>query len=71
MQAAVRADRFQARAQPQVKRVAEDDLRVHFLEFARLDRLDRAVGADRHEDRRFDHAVIQRDAAAACLAVGA
>jgi len=71
MQAAVRGDGFEPRAQPQVKRVAEDDLRMHFLELARLHRLDSAVRADRHEDRRLDHAVIERDAAAAREAVRA
>jgi hypothetical protein len=71
VQAAVRADRFEARAQPEVKRIAEDDLRMHFLEFAWLDGFHGAVSADGHEDRRFDDAVIQRDAAAARLAVGA
>ncbi len=66
----MRGDRFETRTQPQVKRVAENDLRVNFVEFARLDRLHRAVGADRHEDRRFDDAVIERQTAAARLAVG-
>ncbi len=70
VQAAVCADRLQPWTQPQVEGVAEDDLRVHFLELARLNRLHCAVSAHRHEDRRFDHAVIQRQATATRLAVG-
>ena len=29
--------------------------------------LDRALGADGHEDGRFDHAMVGRDASRACL----
>jgi hypothetical protein len=53
-----------------VEGVAEADLRADVVEVARRHRLDRAVGADRHEDRRFDGAVGQREAAAAGGAVG-
>jgi hypothetical protein len=56
--------------QPQVEGVAQDDLRAHLLERARQHALDRAVGAHRHEDRRLDDAVVQREAAAAGLALG-
>src|SRR5260370_25390261 len=70
MQAAVRRDGFQPGTQPEVKGVAEDDLRVHFLELARCDGFHRAVRADGHENRRLDHTMVQCDAAAASLAVG-
>ncbi len=70
VQAAVRGDDLQPRAQPQVEGVAEADLRTDLVEVARRHRLDRAVGADRHEDRRLDDAVRQRQPAAACGTVG-
>ena len=64
VQAAVCLDDFQARAQPQVEGVAQNDLRVHFLELAR--RIAFTVRrSHRHENRRLDHAVIERDAATA------
>ena len=65
VQPAVRRDDVDARAQPQVKRVAQDDLRADVEQFVGRHRLDRAVGADRHEDRRVDDAVRQRQSAAA------
>src|SRR6266702_3682247 len=43
-----------AGAQPQMKGVAEDDAGAVLEELRRAHRLDRAVGADRHEDRRLD-----------------
>ncbi len=55
---------------PQVEGVAEDDLGAHRLERAGQHALDGAVGADRHEDRGLDDAVVQRQAAAAREAVG-
>ena len=68
MQPAEGAQHVQPRPQPQVEGVAEDDLRAHLFERARRDALDRAVGADRHEDRRLDDAVVEREAAAAGIA---
>lgn len=70
VQAAVRGDHFQPRAQPQVEGVAEADLRTDFGEVARRHRFHRAVGADRHEDRCVDDAVCERHAATAGGAVG-
>ena len=70
LQTAVRGDDFQSRPQPEVKGVAEADLRADFVEVARRHRLDCSVGSDRHEDRRFDDAVRQREASAARGAVG-
>jgi hypothetical protein len=68
MQAAELLHHIQPGAHPQVEGVAQDDLRVHVLQALRRDALDRAIGAHRHEDRRFDHAVVERQAAAAGVA---
>ena len=70
VQAAELAQHVEPRAQPQVEGVAEDDLRAHVLERTRHHALDGAVGPHRHEDRRLDHAVVERQAAAAGLAFG-
>ena len=64
VQAAVRGDDLEARAQPEVKRVAEHDLRAELDELVRRHRLDGAVGADRHEHRRLDGAVRELEPAA-------
>ena len=64
MQAAEPAQDVEARAQPEVKGVAEDDLGAHRLERGRQHALDGAVGAHRHEGRRLDAAVIECEAAA-------
>ena len=61
VQAAVRGDHLEARAQPQVEGVAEHDLRADLDELRGRHRLDRAVGADRHEHRRLDGAVGERE----------
>ena len=47
-------------SRPKVKmiRVAKNDLRTNLVKFPLLDRLDTSLGADRHEDGRFDRAVI-------------
>ena len=50
--------------QPQVEGVAEDDLGADLLEFIGRHRLHGTVGADRHEDRRLNDAVIERQFAA-------
>ena len=64
VQPAVRRDHLQPRPQPQMKRVAEHDAGAEFGELGRAHRLHRAVGADRHEDRRLDLAVGKREHAA-------
>ena len=61
-------DQVVARAQPQVVGVAEDDLGAELLELLRVQRLDRSLGADRHEHRGFHRAVGQGEPAAAGLA---
>ena len=58
------------RAHPEVEGVAEDDLRAHVVQAARHHALDGAVGADRHEDRRLHHAMVELQGAAAGVAVG-
>ena len=50
------------------ERVAENDLRAHFFQFVGRHRLDGAVRADGHEDRRLHDAVVEGQFAAAGLA---
>src|SRR5256714_2674346 len=64
VQALMRGDDVESRPQPQMVGVAEDDLRAELLELARCHGLDRAVSADRHEDRRLDGAMRERQAPA-------
>lgn len=70
VQAAVLFHDGGAGAQPQVEGVAQHDLRADVLELVRQHGLDAAVGADRHENGGLDHAVVERQAAAAGAAVG-
>ena len=53
-------DPLVAGAQVQVVGVREDDARADLVEVVGVERLDRRVRADRHELRRLDHAVWQR-----------
>jgi len=64
-------DQLVARAQIQVIRVAEDDLRARFLEVALAHRLDAPLGADRHERRRLDQAMRRVHLAEAGAAIRA
>ena len=70
MQSTVRGDDFEAGAQPQVKGVAEADLGADLVQVTRGHCFNRAVGADRHEDRCFDDAMRQGQAAASGETVG-
>ena len=70
VQPAVRRDHLQARAQPQVKGVAEDDARAVLDELRGAHGLHRAVGADRHEHRGLDRSVRQLQGSRARGAVG-
>ncbi len=63
MQPAVRPDHVQPGTQPEVKGVAENHLRSDRAQVLRAHGLDRAVGADRHECRRFHRAVREREPA--------
>jgi hypothetical protein len=53
-----------------VEGVAETDLRAAFDQVARGHRLDRPVGANRHEGGGFDDAMGEADAASTGCAVG-
>ena len=64
VQAGVGGDDVEPRSQPEMKGVAEHDLGAKRLELVWRHRLDRAVGADRHEHRRLDGAVGQREPSA-------
>src|SRR5262249_7436766 len=54
MQAASLADDLHPRSDIQVIRVAENDLRPHLAQLARVERFDARLRADRHEHRCFD-----------------
>ena len=56
MQAAGGAENIQAGTNGEMVGVAQQNLRAHLAQFARVQRLDAGLGADRHEDRRLDHA---------------
>ncbi len=62
MESAELADQLMAGPEPEVVGVSEDDLGAEFLDFRRMQGFDRALGADRHEDRRFDRAMGQNQA---------
>jgi hypothetical protein len=70
MQSAVRAQDLVARPQHQVKRVAEHDLRAQALELLGRHGLHGSICSHRHERGRLDHAVRQREPAAAREARG-
>ncbi|MPN22683.1 hypothetical protein SDC9_170066 [bioreactor metagenome] len=70
VQALVRLDGIQPRAQPQVEGVAEADLGADVVQRLGGHGLDRAVGTDRHEDGGLDDAVVQRQRAAPGGAIG-
>src|SRR6202011_6193188 len=61
----MRGDDVESRPQPQMIGVPEDDLCAELLELAWCHGLDRPVGADRHEDRRLDGAMRERQTPAA------
>src|SRR5690349_25039815 len=71
MQAAVAADDLETRAQPQVKGVAEQDLRAARGHLVGRDALHRAVRPDRHEGGRVDPAVreLEHPAPGAAIAM--
>ena len=70
VQAAKALHDVQPRPHPQVKGVAQNDLRSHLVQAAWHDALDRAVSAHRHEDGRLHHAVVEGEAATAGQAFG-
>ncbi len=64
VQSLMRRDDLEARSQIQVKGVAEHDFGADFFEILRRHRLDRTVGADRHERRRLYGAAREFEPAA-------
>ena len=69
VQTAMRSDDIKPWPQPQVKGVAQHDVRIDLLKLERTHRLHRAIGAHRHEGRRFHPAVRKSQRAAPCRAV--
>ena len=65
VQAAVPCDDFEPRAQPQMKSVAEHDLRPSGTQFLGRHGLHRAIGADGHERRGVDASMRELEHAAA------
>ena len=65
MQSSERCDGFLAGAHVQMVGIAENHPRLCRLEVERRERANRSLRADRHEDRRFDHAVRQGQCAGA------
>ena len=63
MQPTRRADDVEAGADIEVIGVAEDDLRAHLAQLARVNRLDAALRADGHVHRRVHDAVRRGDPA--------
>jgi hypothetical protein len=63
-------DHVQARPHPQVKGVAQNDLCAHFFQAARHHAFDGAVGAHRHENRGFNHAMVEGHTTATRKSVG-
>src|SRR3989442_766535 len=57
MQSASGADDLEAGPDVEVISIAEDDLRAHLAQLARIDRLDAALGPDRHENGSVDDSV--------------
>ena len=60
----------EAGAHPEVKGVAQDDLRAHVVQAAWHDALDGAIGAHGHEDGRLHDTMVEREAATAGMAFG-
>jgi hypothetical protein len=70
MQAAKAFHDVKARAHPQVKGVAQNNLRTHFLKAARHHALHGAVGAYGHEDGSLNHTMVECELTSASVAVG-
>ena len=60
---------FRARAQVEVIRVRQNDLRLHFTQITRRKSLHACKSAHRHKNRRFDDAMGGMQATTACLAL--
>ena len=60
VQAAKALHDVQPRAHPQVKGVAQNNLRPHVVQAARQHAFDSAIGAHGHENRGLHNAMVQR-----------
>ena len=69
MQATKGGEHLSAWPEPQVKGIAQNDLRTHLAQISGHHAFDRAVGAHGHEDRGLHDAVVQVQHAAACMLV--
>ena len=69
MQPAVRRDHLQPGPQPEMESIAEDNRRADADQFVRGHGFHRAIGAHRHESRRWRHAVRQCQRSASRSAV--
>ena len=70
MQAAKTFHDVETRPHPQMKGVAQNDLRAHLFKAARHHPFHSAVGAYRHEDRGLHHTMVQGQLTATRVAVG-
>jgi len=70
MQAAKAFHDVKARAHPQVKGIAQNNLRAHFFKAARHYAFHGAVGTHGHEDGCLNHAVVERELTSSRMAVG-
>ena len=61
--------KFRARAQIEVVRIRENDLRLHFAQVPRRKSLHARKSAHRHKNRRFNGSVRRMQATAASLAL--
>ena len=59
MQTAEFADDFVAGPKPEMVGIPQNNLSAQFLDFLRVKRFHRSLGADGHENRRFDSPVGQ------------
>jgi len=69
VQATKTAHDVEARPHPQMKRVAQNDLRTHLFKASRHHTLHCAVGPHGHEDGGLHHAMVQGQLTAARVAV--
>ena len=69
MQIAMRPNHLHSRAQPQMKGIAQNDLRPHRLQFFRRHGLDRAISAYRHKCRGINYTARKHQLPSASQAI--